>query len=112
MAHTAHSMAHPMHAVESRIGRSKSGAVIDSLCPRHPVIVTTAHMSSAFPMNAAVFVVNGPRVPRMRSCLGGTVRIAHELAKIQAVIVRNFSPALAQPVQRDDIVETLPSRVR
>ena len=48
---------------------------------------------------------------RMRRRLAGPVSVAHEPAKVQAVIVRNFSPALPRLVQRDDVVEALPRGV-
>ena len=48
----------------------------------------------------------------MRACLTGTVRSAHEPAKIEPVVVRNFTPALPGLMQRDNVVETLPSGVR
>jgi len=115
MAHAAHSMAHtahPMHALGTRMDRSKARAMIDTSCRTHSTAVATADISSAFPMNAAAFAVDGPRVLRMRGRLSGAVRIADEPAKVQTVIVRNFSPALARLVQRDDIVEALSSGVR
>jgi hypothetical protein len=40
------------------------------------------------------------------------VSIAHERAKVEAVIARNFTPALPVLMQRDNIVEALASGVR
>jgi hypothetical protein len=62
-------------------------------------------------MNAAALAVDGLRVPRMRRCLAGSVCVAYKPAEIQAVIVRNFSPALPRLVQRNNIVEALPSGI-
>jgi hypothetical protein len=68
--------------------------------------------TAALPMDTTVLAMNGIEVLRMRGCLTGAVRIAYEAAEIQAVVVRNFSPALPRPVQRNDVVEALSSRVR
>jgi hypothetical protein len=48
----------------------------------------------------------------VRGCLTGAVRIAHESAKVESVVVRNFTPALPGLVQRDDIIEALTGSVR
>ena len=56
--------------------------------------------------------VDGLSVLGMRGCMGGAVRIADEPAEILAVIVCDFSPALARLMQRDDVVEALPSGIR
>jgi hypothetical protein len=107
MAHTAHST-HPM---ESRMGRSKARSVTDSSCCSHSIAVATAHVSSASPMNTVALAVDSLRVLRMRGRHAGTVRVAHDFAKVQPVIVRNFSPALPRLVQCDNVVEALPSGI-
>ena len=101
MAHTAHST-HPM---ESRMGRSKARSVTDSSCCSHSIAVATAHVSSASPMNTVALAVDSLRVLRMRGRHAGTVRVAHDFAKVQPVIVRNFSPAFATLMLRYDVIE-------
>jgi hypothetical protein len=41
-----------------------------------------------------------------------TVCVAHESAKVEPVIVRNFTPALPGSVQRNHVMKTLTSGVR
>ena len=48
---------------------------------------------------------------RMRRRLAGPMSVAHEPAKVQAVIVRNFSPALPGLMLSDNTVETLPTSI-
>src|SRR5215472_14978998 len=56
--------------------------------------------------------MNRVEVLRVGSCLTGAVRIAHEPAEVEPVIMRNFTPALPPLMQRDNIVKTLASGVR
>lgn len=79
MTHAAHAMSHTArstHAVESSMGRSEARAATDASCCSHSTIVSTAHLSTASPMNSAAFPVNSAaltmnslRVLRMRRCL-------------------------------------------
>src|SRR6266498_3920372 len=100
MTHTAHSM----RAMEPRMGRSKARAVTDTSCRRHFSAVATADVSSAPPMNTLSIL-------RMRRGHARAVCVAHELAKIQTVIVRNLAPAIACSELRNDTVEALASGV-
>ena len=45
-------------------------------------------------MACCALAMNFVEVPRVRGCLSGAVRIAHESAKVEPVVVRNFAPAL------------------
>ena len=108
MAHTARSA----HAVNPSMSRSEAQAVTDASCSSHSTTVATSQITPALPMNAAVLAMCGLRILRMRRCLGGAVRVTHQSAKIQTVIVRNFSPALPRLVNCDDAVEALPGSVR
>jgi len=58
------------------------------------------------------FAMNRLGILCLRRRLAGSVSVAHELAKVQAVIVRNFSPALPGLMLSDNTVETLPTSVR
>jgi hypothetical protein len=102
---------HAMCATEPRTGRSKARIVTDTLSRSHFTTVATAYISSASPMNTAVLAMNSLSVACMRCGRARTVRVAHKPAKVETVIVRNFSPALPRLVQCDDVVEVLPSGV-
>lgn len=56
--------------------------------------------------------MNRVKILRMRRCLTRAVRVAHEPSKVEPVVVRDFTPALAPLMQRDNIVKTLASGVR
>jgi hypothetical protein len=58
-------------------------------------------------MNTTVLAMSGFEILRVRGCLTGAVRVAYKPAEIQAVIVRNFSPALPRLMQSDNVVEAL-----
>lgn len=51
-------------------------------------------------------------VLRMRRRVARTVSVAYERPELEAVVVRNFTPALPGLMQRDNVVETLASSVR
>lgn len=120
-------MAHATHAMGAHVAEFKARAVTDTSCGGHPRSVASADVRGAlamdrralamdcrgaFPMNAAALAVDGLRVPRMRRCLAGSVCVAYKPAEIQAVIMRNFSPALPRLVQCDDAVEALACGIR
>ena len=72
MTHAAHPMSHTAHstrAVEPCMSRSEVRAVTDTSCRSHFITVATAHVRSAFPMNAVALTVDTLRVLRMRRCL-------------------------------------------
>jgi hypothetical protein len=107
MTHAAHSM----RAMEPRMGRSKARTVTDTSFRRHFSAVATADVSSAFPMNTAALAMNSLSILRMRRGHARAVCVAHELAKIQTVIVCNLAPAIACSELRNDTVEALASGV-
>jgi hypothetical protein len=102
---------HTMCAMEPRTGRSKARTVTDTLSRSSFITVATAYVSSASPMNTAVLAMSSLSVPCMRCGRARTVRVAHKPAKVETVVVRNFSPALPRLVQRDDVLEVLPGGV-
>ena len=115
VTHSAHAMshtAHSTHAVEPCMSRSEARAVTDTSCRRHSITVASAHVRSAFPMNAVVLAVDSLRVLRMRGCPARAVRVAYKLAETLTVIVRNFSPALPALMLRNKVLETVASGVR
>ena len=52
------------------------------------------------------------RIIRMRRRVARAVSITHKRPELEPVVPRNFTPALAGLMQRDDIVETLAGSVR
>ena len=52
------------------------------------------------------------RVLRIHRRVARAVSVAHEPPEVEPVVVRNFTPALAGLVQRDNILETLACSVR
>ena len=70
---------------------------------------TPGHILSAVPfanMRSAP-AARCSRILRVRCRVTGAVSSAHQIAKVEPIIVRYFSPALSALVQRDYIVETL-----
>jgi len=61
-------------------------------------------MNAAFTMGAA-FAMDSLSILRVQCCLARPVSIAHDPAKVQSVIVRNFAPALASLVHCYKVVE-------
>jgi hypothetical protein len=45
-------------------------------------------------MACCALAMNSVEVLRVRGCLTGVVRSAHEFAKVESVVVRNFTPAV------------------
>jgi hypothetical protein len=111
----------------------KTRAVTDTPARSHPGGVTSANIRStpaagvrapavhrralattcgAPAMACCALAMNRVEVLRVRGCLTGAVRIAHESAKVESVVVRNFTPALPRLMQRDNVVEILASGVR
>ena len=88
-------------------------AVTDTPARSHPGAVTSANIRSTPAMDVrapamhrralattcgvpamacCALAMNCVEVLRVRGCLTGAVRIAHEFAKVQSVVVRNFTP--------------------
>ena len=63
-------------------------------------------------MACCALAMNCVEVLRVRRCSTGTVRSADEPAKVEPVVVRNFTPALPGLMERDDIIEALTGSVR
>ncbi len=107
MPHATHGMAHTTHAMESS-ARPNIRAVTDT----RPAGVAPAHVSGALAMDA-VFAMNGfsVGVRTMRCRVAGPTGAAHDFAKVQSVVMRNFSPAFATLELTYYSVEALPRRV-
>lgn len=115
MATTTTNMTHGTHPMRSTKTGPKTRAVTDTLARSHPGGVTSANIRStpatgvrapavhrrAVAANCGVpamaccaLAMNRAEVLRVRGCLTGAVRSAHEPAKVESVVVRNFTPAL------------------
>ena len=68
--------------------------------------------SGAFAVDRRALAMDRVGILRMHGRLIRPVSVAHESAKFEPVVVRNFTPALAPLMQRDNIVKALPSGVR
>jgi hypothetical protein len=66
----------------------------------------------AFAVDRRALAMDCVGILRMHCRVARPVSVAHESAKIEPVVMRNFTPALAPLMQRDNIVKTLPSAVR
>jgi hypothetical protein len=64
-----------------------------------------------FAMSRRALTMGGTEVLCMCRCLAGTVRITHEPAEIQPIVVRDFAPPLSGLMQRRNIIEALASGV-
>ena len=73
--------------------------------------VPFAMATGVLAVDAAAFAMDGLSILSVQRCLARPMRVAHDPAKIQSIVVRNFTPALAALVQRDNIVKTLASGV-
>ena len=67
--------------------------------------------SRAFAVDRRALAMDLVGILRMHARLIRPVSVAHESAKFEPVVVRNFTPPLAPLMQRDNIVKTLPSGV-
>ena len=68
MTHAARAVSHTAratHAMETGMSGSEARAVTSTSCCSHSTTVSPASVSSASPMNATAFAVNGLRVLRM-----------------------------------------------
>jgi hypothetical protein len=68
-----------------------SSANIRSAPAMHRALATTCGVPA---MACCALAMNFVEVLRVRGSLTGAVRIAHESAKVESVVVRNFTPAL------------------
>src|SRR6266404_388109 len=68
----------------------------------------TSHCARVAPaMNAAAFAMNGLSILSVQRCLARPMRVAHDPAKIQPIVVRNFAPAFPGLMHCYDVVEAL-----
>ena len=68
----------------------------------------TSHCARVAPaMNAAGSAMNGLSILSVQRCLARPMRVAHDPAKIQPVVVRNFAPAFPGLMHCYDVVEAL-----
>ena len=61
----------------------------------------------AFGNMRPALAVRCSRVLRMHRRVARAVSVAHERPELEPVVVRNFTPALAALMQRDNVVKTL-----
>lgn len=81
--------------------RLTSGCVVtDTSCRTHFSAVPFANIRPTL-------AVHGLRVLRMRCRVARPVSVAYERPELEAVIARNFTPALSGLVRRNNAVETL-----
>jgi hypothetical protein len=68
----------------------------------------TSHCARVAPaMNAAAFAMDGLSILSVQRCLARPMRVAHDPAKIQPIVVRNFTPAFPGLMHCYDVVEAL-----
>ena len=69
-----------------------------------------ANARGVFAMDChSALAMNSLRILRMHVCLARPMSVAHEPAKVEPVIMRNFAPAFPGLMQRDNMVKTLAS---
>ena len=69
-------------------------------CCAGPLAVAFGNVRPALAMRCS-------HVLRMRRRVARTVSVAHECSELEAIIMRNFTPALPGLVRRNNVVETL-----
>ncbi len=85
------------HAMKSSSARFNTRSMPDA-----------SHCARVAPaMNAAGFAMNGLSILSVQRCLARPMRVAHDPAKIQPVVVRNFAPAFPGLMHCYDVVEAL-----
>ena len=72
----------------------------DTSCRARLRAVAVGNMRPALAMHCS-------RALRMRRRVARAVSVAHQRPKLEPVVVRNFTPALAGLMQRDNVVKTL-----
>ena len=75
-------------------------AVTDTSCRARSRAVVFGNMRAAHAMHCS-------GVLRTHCSVARAVSVAHERPELEPIVVRNFTPALAALMQRDNIVETL-----
>jgi hypothetical protein len=68
--------------------------------------------SRAFTVDRRALSMDRVGIVRMHGSLIRPIGVADEPPEVQPVVVRDFTPALAPLMQRDNVVETLASGVR
>jgi hypothetical protein len=63
--------------------------------------------AAAFAMNVAAFAMDGLSILSVQRCLARPMRVAHDPAKIQPIVVGNFTPAFPGLTHCYDVVEAL-----
>jgi hypothetical protein len=58
-------------------------------------------------VDATAFAMDGLSILSVQRCLARPMRVAHDPAKIQPIVVRNFTPAFPGLMHRYDVVEAL-----
>ena len=63
--------------------------------------------AAVFAVDAAAFAMDGLSILSVQRCLARPMRVAHDPAKIQPIVVRNFAPAFPGLMHCYDVVEAL-----
>lgn len=104
-------MTHAPHAMKSPSARSNTRAMTGTLASKTEAFAVAngalAVDAGAFAMDAAALAMDGLSILRVQRGLAGPVRVAHDPAEVEPVIVRNFAPALPGLMHCYDIVEAL-----
>jgi hypothetical protein len=69
--------------------------------------VPFAMATGVLAVDAAAFAMDGLSILRVQRCLARPMRVAHDPAKIQPIVVRNFTPAFPGLMHCYDVVEAL-----
>ncbi len=81
---------HPGGVTSANIRRTPATGVRAPAMHRRALATTCGAPAVTY----GALAMNCVEVLRVRGCLAGAVRIAHESAKVESVVVRNFTPAL------------------
>ena len=82
---------HPGRVTSANIRRTSTMGVRAPAMHRRRALATTCGVPA---MACCALAMNSVEVLRVRGCMTGAVRIAHESPKVESVVVRNFTPAV------------------
>lgn len=106
MTHTAASARFNFRSMTDTLA-SKADALASESVPFAMTAGSLAVDATAFAMDAAALSMDGLSILCMRSCLAGSMRVAHDPAEVEPVVVRDFAPAFPSLVHCHDVVEAL-----
>lgn len=110
---------HRMHAVGSGEAGSKARGMTGTPRISRPTGVAFARIRCApamgrhaLPMTRRTLAMHCVGILRVHGRLARPIGVAHELPKVQSIVVRNFTPALPCLMLPDDSVKALPTGIR